>query len=185
MTEIIFLVMILFLSNNLGSESKNNIMYKISNENLKKLESINEDIEIVLPKYIPKGFKVDKLEVSKEKESNVASYKISYVNQINNKKYSFYIKGYSGYAVDVVYNNPLKLTTKFGELNMYVDPVLKFPKLIKFNCLFTDWVCYKNSCYTFSSGSGCNHIKVDKKLKRISQTESVKIISSLDFFEMK
>lgn len=157
-------------------------MYDISNENLNKFKSIKEDIDILLPKYIPKGFKVDKLEVFREKEYETVTYKISYIKQIGKKKISFYLKGYSGYAVDVVYNNPVIVTTKFGELNMYVDTVLKLPEITKFNCLFTDWIYSGNGYYSFSSGSACNHIKQDENLDRISIDEAIKVISSLDFF---
>lgn len=178
MRKIIFSIMGLLFFSVLDSTSANNI----SDKKLEKFKSIQQDIEVVLPKYIPEGFKINdiKISITDESKSSVV-YHISYIKYLNNQKYSFRITGSSGYVVALVYDNPTTITTKFGHVDMYIDPTINSTKYKINNYILLDWICYKNNCYSFSSGTDSKHQKNVEITNRISKDEAIKIISSLDF----
>lgn len=167
----LFFVIFILSSN---SYAKNNIDIYYS----EILKIYNKKAPVLIPTYIPKGFKIENVDIHLQKEKGIGqgdNYKIIYKNS-DGKEFS--IESANGGFGGAGYIGEINFKSKFGMITMYIDPIETNPngnqKLA--NQIFTEWFYYKNQPFMFSTQSS------DISVKRLSKEEAIKIISSLSAF---
>lgn len=151
----------------------------LSNTQLQQLKVLK--IPVVLPSYIPTGFKVEKVEAIAEAAGVGGGnhYKVTYRKNLSNGISEFYIEHATGGIGDVGFDvsKSTKVKTKFGNADMFVDSVNVYANVKFKNCIATEWLEYKHNFYRIGSGGGCSE-KPDNSIQRVSKEEAIKILKS-------
>lgn len=148
--------------------SKDNTLFTPQQSNgLKSL-----DFPIIAPNWIPKGFKIDKVQiqlVTQQNPGGINNYEIIYRSDDYQK--AFKIESQGGGIGDIMEEPNLEVKTIFGKVYVYTKLYGK--------CVSTGWIDYKGKGYMFT---GCNSNYLDKKdmdSTSISKEDALKIIQSL------
>lgn len=138
-------------------------------------------LPVLVPSYIPKGFSLSSVSILNVGSTVGSSYKITYKKTLTDGKTSeFFIETANDGIGEIFLSNPLKVKTKFGDTQIYVDAMTENDTNIKVdNCIYMDWLCYKNNCYRLVSGGACTDDKEKDWINRISKEDAIKVIQSI------